>query len=317
MSIYLGNLELATGGGATGTGIPVNSYAPFSVTTTGNPAGYDATTGLYTHQNGDYWLKTGNTLIDSANNYPNATGGPAGIVKTTTLTGANAGAFRGVASDGTDYFIALDFGNTIVKFDGTTGAQIAQAGASSGNENYLGYNATNNTIMRPPNTFSYVVTEVTAAALTGTGFSFTTPQVTRGQRPIAHNSDLDVYYVGHETSRRVYEYSSAGTYTCFNFSVATEISPQQLIGLGYSTTFQKIIVNRGNGSAYAYNTDGTYTGTRYAGLPTAKGIDVIGSRIIKGNNAGAIIEYEMSNTVGDATARTDPDSWQPLFIKIK
>ena len=45
MSIYLGNLELATGGGATGTSLPVNSYVSFLVNSTGNPAGYDATTG--------------------------------------------------------------------------------------------------------------------------------------------------------------------------------------------------------------------------------------------------------------------------------
>ena len=62
MSAYLGDLELATGGGATGTGLPVNTYESFYVSGTGNPSGYNATTGLYTHPNGDVWLKTGNTI---------------------------------------------------------------------------------------------------------------------------------------------------------------------------------------------------------------------------------------------------------------
>ena len=62
MAIYLGSLELATGGGATNTGLPVNTYESFNVSATGNPTGYDATTGLYTHPNGDYWLKTGSTI---------------------------------------------------------------------------------------------------------------------------------------------------------------------------------------------------------------------------------------------------------------
>jgi|TARA_R110000803_G_scaffold77004_1_gene141829 hypothetical protein len=76
MAIYLGSLELATGAAAaTGTGFPVNSYAPFFVTGTGTPTtGYNATTGLYNHPNGDVWIETGKTIIDASNAYPDATG---------------------------------------------------------------------------------------------------------------------------------------------------------------------------------------------------------------------------------------------------
>ena len=43
MAIYLGDLELATGAAAaTGTGLPVNSYAPFYKSVSGNPTGWFA-----------------------------------------------------------------------------------------------------------------------------------------------------------------------------------------------------------------------------------------------------------------------------------
>lgn len=75
MAIYLGDLELATGAAAaTGTGLPVNSYAPFYKSVSGNPTGYNATTGLYNHPNGDVWLETGKTIVDTSNAYPDATG---------------------------------------------------------------------------------------------------------------------------------------------------------------------------------------------------------------------------------------------------
>ena len=56
------------------TGLPVNTYAALFTSGSGNPTGYNATTGLYNHPNGDVWLETGKTIIDASNAYPNATG---------------------------------------------------------------------------------------------------------------------------------------------------------------------------------------------------------------------------------------------------
>jgi hypothetical protein len=73
MAIYLGDLELATGAAAkTGTGLPVNSFASFGLNNT--TPGYNSTTQLYVHPNGDSWLRTGYTIVDAANAYPDATG---------------------------------------------------------------------------------------------------------------------------------------------------------------------------------------------------------------------------------------------------
>jgi hypothetical protein len=61
------------GGGGEGAGI--NSYAPYSVSSTGNPVGYDASTGLYTNPVDDsVWLKSGEQIVEtSPRTYPNAT----------------------------------------------------------------------------------------------------------------------------------------------------------------------------------------------------------------------------------------------------
>ena len=73
MAIYLGDLELATGAVAkTGTGLPVNSFASFGLNNT--TSGYNSTTQLYAHPNGDSWLRTGYTIVDGTNAYPDATG---------------------------------------------------------------------------------------------------------------------------------------------------------------------------------------------------------------------------------------------------
>ena len=117
MSIYLGDLELATGGGATGTGLPVNTYESFYVSGTSNPSGYNATTGLYTHPNGDVWLKTGNTISDVGGNYPNANTVPAIGPTTMTYTGftfgltppANAIEPLGIDYDGTNHYYAGEY----------------------------------------------------------------------------------------------------------------------------------------------------------------------------------------------------------------
>ena len=71
MSNYSDFFGVGSSGG--GGGIPINGYTPFLTIATGNPSGYDATTGLYTHPDGTFWLETGNLLVDAAGDYSNAT----------------------------------------------------------------------------------------------------------------------------------------------------------------------------------------------------------------------------------------------------
>jgi hypothetical protein len=69
MSDYTDFFPAASGGG----GVAINSYTPFLAQSTGNPSGYNSSTGLYTHPDGNYYLKSGKTLAGVASTYPNAT----------------------------------------------------------------------------------------------------------------------------------------------------------------------------------------------------------------------------------------------------
>lgn len=63
-----------TGGvSGSGSGIPINGFLPILVSATGNPYGYDELTGVLEFDSGETLLKTGNTLLASASEYPNAT----------------------------------------------------------------------------------------------------------------------------------------------------------------------------------------------------------------------------------------------------
>ena len=96
-------------GGDGGGGI--NSYAPFKVTATDNPVGYNATTGLYTNPvDGSVFLKTGNTIIDTAGDYPDATIGPGNWSQTSADDFTIATNTDGVAYDGTFYYMITSGG---------------------------------------------------------------------------------------------------------------------------------------------------------------------------------------------------------------
>ena len=139
MGIYLG--ANALGGGGEGSGI--NSYAPFKVSAfTGNPAGYNSTTGLYTNPIDDsVWLKTGSTMEDGAGNYPSATSQPYWsftqlVSLSSTATGTNPAQkmISGTAFNSDKSAMYVVFGAysassaarsvLLYKFNTTTGTQI-------------------------------------------------------------------------------------------------------------------------------------------------------------------------------------------------
>ena len=100
------------GSGGSGGGSGINSYAPFLVTSTsGNPVGYDVTTGIYTNPVDDsVWIKTGKTLIDSSNTYPNATGVTDHFTQQ-AATGNNSSNWRKTVWNGTQLY-ALEHYNS-------------------------------------------------------------------------------------------------------------------------------------------------------------------------------------------------------------
>jgi hypothetical protein len=99
------------GGGSGGSGGGINSYAPFLVTSTsGNPVGYDVTTGIYTNPvDSSVWLKTGTQAILPKDDYPNAAntlegfGTPSALFDYTTSTNFSHRIASCQAINGTDF----------------------------------------------------------------------------------------------------------------------------------------------------------------------------------------------------------------------
>jgi hypothetical protein len=96
-----------------GGGIPINGYFPFLVNT--STTGYDNATGLYTHPDGTFWLKTGFQINAAATVYPDA----AGVIgyAYNNFTFATTRSSVGVATDGTNYYIVSDDNDTVRIYD--------------------------------------------------------------------------------------------------------------------------------------------------------------------------------------------------------
>ncbi len=326
MALYLGDLELATGGGATGTGLPVNTYESFLVNSTGNPTGYNATTGLYTHPNGDYWLKTGNTISNVASTYPDATLIPAIGPTTMTYTGVSFGLnppanpieSKGIDYDGTNHYYQGDYVSQparVYQKDLTgayTGVNYAAMGGSG-----VTWDGTNFYTVNQGTTISQF-----DAAGVSTGFNISTAAempsgICRGIKE--YNGILYVAtQFGTANIPGVYAYDKVtGAYTGFKFNVNGQTT------IPYDVTYDGTSFYIINGtSVWQYSNLGVFTLLFSASAGGGKGVSVSsdGTKLFTAGASG-FFEYAMTNptpaAVGDSTARTDTDSGQPLFIKLK
>ncbi len=322
MAIYLGDLELATGGGgATGTGLPVNSYKSFLVKSAGNPTGYDATTGLYTHPNGDYWLKTGNTLSGVTSTYPDAI---------TTRSETPFSTFTATGNT-VPYFSSRPY------FDGN-GTFWTFTNASS-----------------PP----YIATERSYYTGAATGNTLRTVSLTGGGIPYgAYDPFNGEYYITHDGPTYAVERFDATTFA----SIGTFTGPYTTMrGMGVRDANSILFVSTSGTTAAVYNNAGVVQPSLTLGASIVNGTNTFTvsyseSLIYMKNSAttisqlsaisGAVLgtitgtfpftsqgifasstngtlfeEYtEYGNPAtetGDGTFRRDTDSGQPLFIKIK
>lgn len=319
MALYLGDLELATGGGATGTGLPVNSYKSFKVGATSSPSGYNATTGLYTHPNGDYWLRTGNTLSGVAATYPDA------------ILGRPESPASSMASTGN----TVSGGTAAPKFDGN-GTYWTASGASSPfiftERTYYTGTATGNTItgssllgtsgsMRgaydPFNNEYYMTTNNTGYVERFNGITFTSIGTFFG--PFNNKNAMVV-----ASANTIYFSGTSGTLLqCTNNTGAVQTGLTIGVNLvnadgnmSYSRTSGFFYIKNGATTLAQLSSTGvllsTLTGT---GGYTSDGIFASGT-----NSTVFVNNTEYGNTasiIGDPTTRTDANSGQPLFIKIK
>ncbi len=336
MALYLGNLELATGGGSTGTGLPVNSYKSFSVGgATNNPSGYNITTGLYSHPNGDYWLKTGKTLPSSdASTYPNAT---LNFVSTPTGTVSSGGALDVLQAVGyTPYAASQGFGPVAGV---RSGASYQGYVYMTSTWTYNGYSSFNNTnppmtsISQGPGSTQLYVNPSNQGGSGGVGIMFSTPYNNQalmtslvGNIPAgtakgaSWDSNSGDYYFTN-TAGTIYRYNSS--YTLLSTTV-TGIS-----GGAIATNATNIYLGASSGTVVTEFTIGssiTATGKTFdpgslsgGTITSVDALDIYnGKLVVTDSSTSVAVEFtEPASVLGNGTAYTDAVTGDPIFIKLK
>ena len=325
---------------ATGTGLPVNTHESFYAIGAGNPSGYDATTGLYTHPNGDVWLKTGNTFDDAAGNYPDAA--TAAGINYNTAEGTT-GTFTkpsGVANE--SYFITQSDLYWYIVAPGNGGASygitsVAKTGFAQVQQNWrmgsankpaIAVNAddTLTATVDADNSTKIFIRDFTTYS--GSSFGTTLYTVTipanGNNKAIVFGSGTTVWY-GNEGNGTIYQYDYTTNTLLQTLSMGISVpgsgSAWSYLGGTYSyftSNYGNIYkINMTTGATTVFATfNAVATSQRNAITPDLNNFtNALWATTSTSNNWA--IYNKTGPFVGDSTARTDTDSGQPLFVKIK
>lgn len=344
MSIYLGDLELATGGG----GLPVNTYESFNVNTTGNPSGYNAATGLYTHPNGDSWLKTGLILPASlATTYPDAT-----LVTAPTSTGRSVAPTYDNTSkacyiDGANGVYALQHYNPsstrIAEYSFATGAatgKVINTNIQFPNGNGLvggiSYDSSADVIW---SFYRYnVVSNATELRLASydytTGANLTNQTIYRdNQISTSQNIPYGIAKINNTPEYVLYsKQNNIEVSQVWNMSTGSAVLVSTVNTSLYASTYyyltesantDKIMLWQYDAGKFVEFETTNFTATGVETAVASSFINSYGAYALYNNlysvtdNTTYMSEWLLGSFLGDATARTDADSGQPLFIKLK
>ena len=318
MSNYSDFFGVGSSGG--GGSFPVNSYLSYFVTSTGNPTGYDATTGLYSHPNGEFWLETGNII--GASPYPNATKVldpiPTGNTATIGITvTAQAPVSKNlIVTDGTNYYAndVATGGYRVRQLDSSfasTGYSITFSPPGFAGNNREGY-------------FSYF----------GSAPVFGTINQSNWQKVVPPATTWTTEFTGPNGFNASATTNTAGT-TIFiapNSSTVTEYSWPGGVATGNTFSATGAVLGMVAIAPYIIACTSTtielFDDTSFAAVGSGPITTGNGSNILPnfsdssrfylgsaGNNFNSLVEYEIGS-VGDGTAKTDPDTSQPFFVRI-
>ncbi len=317
----------AGSGGSGGSGI--NSYAPFSVSPDdNNPQGYIASTGLYTNPVDDsVWLKTGNTVGDTTNTYPNAKFSPStwNYDAAGNIASPDANTIRGITWDGTHYWTLNSTTGPVVQRDTTltlTGTSFTITGTTS-DAHSIAWDSVQGT---------FWIFDAAKAGTTVTHDEYSAGGVATG-RVISYIVGNDF---GSGTVHNGFLYvtgrsGAATTTTTTKYNTSTLASVGSNTPSTSNSAYRSIFHDggnslwiAGNGTWYEQRDDMTgETGRTFTGGPTTPGesdstIGHTGDMYQSYESAVGVYNFAPTgNLVGDPVARTDTDSTQPLFIKLK
>ena len=302
-----------SGGSGVGSGIPINGYFPFIVSSTGVPTGYDSTTGLYTHPDGTFWVKTGNTILGQPSDYPNATG-PTLFTSPLNWSAASQGTdFRSTGWTGGTNVWALDFATNAAY-------EYTSAGVYTGTSFSTNSETSDPTSLVSDGSFYYlqgnntIFKYTTAGVYTGTSFNLSTLTGVTGFFDLTY--DGTNLWAQTTSTKIAYEITTAGVYTGNNFT-ASELTTSAN-GLTWDGTH--FWASSNSRIMYQYTSAGVYTGLSLSSLnssPSGLTSNQDGSFYVASRQgSNQIFEWTNDAVFGDSTARTDTDSAQPLFVRI-
>ena len=300
-------------GSSGGGGVPINSYLPLIVTATGNPTGYDAATGLYTHPNGEFYLQTGFTLLGAGSTYPDATSdvytnvdnfapGLANSVGAGTLGNNQLVYIDRTSPAGRTFNLDLT-GGTTINFTGAPTPPGNPKGLAYDGTNFYVANGTNNIVYVYDSSFNYVTEHALPGLIGLTAIAYIDSNFWVGKR----GGVSDHLTIWSDLSAAAPDY----TYT-----MATNDQPQAIAYDGNSVYMADNITVRGyvNDPTTAPTTTGETINVSLI-TPFCADLFYDGTYMIGSNEQ--FTSWRYSAGIGDATARTDTDSTQPLFVRIK
>ena len=319
------------GGGGKGAGI--NSYAPFKVAATGNPIGYNATTGLYTNPvDESVWLKTGNTLGTSSIEYPNATGGSVQVPSRQSavaygpsgpVVGAS-GNLQGITYDtvNNSYWVVTTSPDLITEYSVSfvaTGNSFTPTFSGTVYPRNIAYDGNSDTLWLQ-NLSPGVCHEFTKAGV-ATGRTISITSANGGITWDVDNGTLWLgnFVSGQYTGLRQYAADNSGEIgSPVNLGTNSYGSKPRITYISSSQTFW---VTGNSQPIREYTKLGVATGTVVSpgfASPTDLSNNDQGGFTQATSTNGPLYAYNNVYEVGDATARTDASgSAQPLFIKLK
>lgn len=340
----IGGSSSGDGGGG------INSYAPFKVTATDNPVGYNATTGLYTNPvDESVFLKTGNTLVTVGTEnttYPNATFSTAINELTSEAYGLNFspafGGSRGwvMHPNGTDVYQANWRDNSIYKFNKSdgTGFTIAVTTATllpaATNTPALGriYPSPNGSELvvyivadvGSGNAWGVMKVNATSLAITQ-AYSQTSIVIPPTQGGGGQLTGDPYYWVARTgTSTIIEEWDFGLTIPNATGTTLTITNgPSDIDSVGSDGTNLWVFLDGSSRIWAEVDSSGVATGKSFTPASdndTFMFYDTVdsGFRTLSGAVSPNSMVYQQQTTIGDSTVRTSAmGDGQPLFIKLK
>lgn len=333
-----------SGGSGVGSGIPINSFAPFYVVNNETP-GYNISTGLYTHPDGTFWLRTGKQIATTELTlYPEATGATQFNQSTPIYAQPQSGWTGGF--NGSRGFVQHPNGTDIWQANWRDG-EIGKFNKSDG----TGFSVVTNTATMVPaaintptlaslypsndgtelivfivadigsgNTYGIVRLSSTTGAVTATyvqgAINVPPTQYFGGQISVGDN----IWLAQDLTSTIIEEWDFSITIpAATGVTLTITNGPPDVDGVGSDGTNLYVFYDNNN---FWYRIDSS--GVVSISFAVNSGgstlfLDTVnnGLRTLSGGISASSFIYVEQITYGDITARTDTDTAQPLFVRVK